>query len=116
MGMGGILGAICLFFPPFEGVGAILAGFPHFGGHFGVIWLGFSILKAILADFPSFWGTFWGNFCFFPPIWGWFSLILGDILVPLILGIFWAQLGGLGGQIWAPILKNWGPNWPRILS
>ena len=43
--------------PPFEGVGAILAGFPHFGGHFGVIWLVFSILKAILADFPSFWGT-----------------------------------------------------------
>ena len=139
MGMGGILGAICLFFPPFGGVGAILAGFPHFGGHFGVIcnfgWfspiLG-HILGEILVFFPPFGGGHvGGNLAVFFPIWGWFSLILGDILgqfglffpsfrgifgwFPLILGDILGAIGGFGGANLGPKFgQNSGPTWAQF--
>ena len=121
MGMGGILGAICLFFPHLKG--AILAGFPHFGDILGDIWLAFSILKAILADFPSFWGTFWGKcWFFFSPfargmlgvIWLFFGAVWA-VFFPSSWGTFWGSLGcffpsfrGIFG--WFPLILGilWG--------
>ena len=138
MGMGGILGAICLFFPPFEGQSeGVGQSWPHFGGHFGVIWLVFSILKAILADFPSFWGTFWGKFWFFSSfargmlgviwlffspfgaVWGcFFPHLRGAFLVgfPSFWGYFggnWGVWGGKSGPQFWKIGAQIGPEFSR---
>ena len=79
MGMGGILGAICLFFSP------IWRGGANFG------WV------------SSFWGTFWGNLAgslHFEGNFGWFSLILahilGEILGFFLLGVIWLVFPHLG--------------------